>query len=59
MALQRRNIRELTKRKFHTQKGRKVGDRTDKYYPAEPPQNQDSKVIFGQHATKKGTFYTK
>jgi hypothetical protein len=25
---------------------------------AEPPQNQGLKVILGQHATKKGNFYT-
>jgi hypothetical protein len=31
----------------------------NKYCLAEPPQNQGSKVILGQHATKKGNFYTK
>jgi hypothetical protein len=25
----------------------------------EPPQNQGSKVILGQHATQKGNLYTK
>jgi len=30
-----------------------------KYCLAEPPQNQGSKLILGQHATKKGNFYTK
>jgi hypothetical protein len=30
-----------------------------KYFLAEPPQNQGLKVILGQHATKKGNFYTK
>jgi hypothetical protein len=30
-----------------------------KYCLEEPPQNQGSKVILGQHATKKGNFYTK
>jgi hypothetical protein len=29
VALQRRNIRELHKRKFHTQKGRNLGDTTE------------------------------
>jgi hypothetical protein len=29
VALQRRNIREIHKRKFHTQKGQKLGDTTE------------------------------
>jgi hypothetical protein len=59
MELQRRNIRELHKRKFHTQKGRNLGDTTEENCLAEPPQNQGSKVILGQNAAQKGNFYTK
>jgi hypothetical protein len=42
VALQRRNIRELHKRKFHTQKGRNLGDTTE--------------YIFSSKTTSKSRF---
>jgi hypothetical protein len=43
VALKRRNIRELQKIKFHTQKGRNFGDTIKEDCLGEPPQNQGLK----------------
>jgi hypothetical protein len=46
--------------KFSYPEGSKAWEiQQKKYCLAEPPQNQGSKVILGQHATQKGNFYTK
>ena len=59
MELQRRNINKYIKESFIPRRAETWEIEQNKYCLAEPPQNQDSKVIFGQHATKKGTFDTK
>jgi hypothetical protein len=59
MALQRRNIRELQKIKFHTQKGRNFGDTIKERLSSRTTSKSRFKVILGQHATRKGNFYTK
>jgi hypothetical protein len=40
VTLQRRNIKELHKKKFHTQKGRNFGDTIKERLSSIPPQNQ-------------------
>jgi hypothetical protein len=57
--LQRRNIRELQKKKFIPRRAEILEIQKKKDHLAKPPQNQGLKVILGQHATKKGNFYTK
>jgi hypothetical protein len=59
VALQRRNITELQNVKFHTQNGLNFGDRIKKRLPSRTTSKSRFKGILGQHATKKGNFYTK
>jgi hypothetical protein len=59
VALRRRNIRALQKIKFHTQKGRNFGDTIKGRLSSRTTSKSRFKVILGQHATKKGNFYTK
>jgi hypothetical protein len=59
VALQRRNIRELQKKICIPRRDETLAIQQKKDCLAKPPQNQGLKVILGQHATKKGNFYTK
>jgi hypothetical protein len=59
MALQRRHIRELQNKIFRPRRAEILEIQQKKDHLAEPPPNQGLKVILGQHATKKGNFYTK
>jgi hypothetical protein len=59
MALKRRNIKDLQKIKFHTQKGQSFVDTIKGILSSRTTSKSRFKVILGQHATKKGNFYTK
>jgi hypothetical protein len=59
MALQRRNIREIQKIRSHTHKGENFGDTIKEILPIKTTSKSRFEVILGQHATKKGNFYTK
>jgi hypothetical protein len=59
MELQKRRIKELHNEIFRPRRAEILDIQQKKDHLAEPPQNQGLKVIPGQHATKKGNFYTK
>jgi hypothetical protein len=58
-ALKRGNIKDLQKIKTHTQKGQNFGDTIKGRLSSRTTSKSRFKVILGQHATKKGNFYSK
>jgi hypothetical protein len=57
--LERIFIRELQNEIFRPIRAEILEIQKNKYSLEKPPQNQGLKMILGQHATKKGNFYTK